>query len=557
MKILKLTIENSNNEKVREIDFKETGTSVIYGKITKPNQIKETSNSIGKSLLLKFVDYIFAANEDPNVVKKEINGWTLIAIVKYENKEFKVKRKLGLSEMEVDGEPKLLKDYKEFFNINRSVYNKQIFVKQKSHIISSRSEPTLEDYLSFFSLLDLSDLAIITGEYYKIQDNLKELKKLESQLISVFGNIKPKEINEKIFLTNQNVQEKEDEIKKLNKKISSLELSEEKLHFIESYSDKSYELKKIKSFYEATKLEVNRLKEFIEESDEIDISHSQINLLYKKAKIDIPEMVKRRFEEVEGFYNTVFLDRKNTHQKKIMELENRKEELETDITIKSAEIDEIAKIISVNKIFQEAIKIYEEKSLEIQQLKYNQGDLARIEKAIKSREAEELKLTNEYVVVKQKYDKYEELIKKFQKFIYSTVKEIYTEQVEAFFSIELKKIHKVNRPFKVELNLTGDGGEGVGEVKKLIVDLMVFKYNSLVELLVHDSSCYSGGIDKRQIASIVKIANNIALKENKQFILSVNDFQVRKDDKELMAILDDRIIELAEDDKLLKFTMKE
>lgn len=150
MKILKLTIENSNNEKVREIDFKETGTSVIYGKITKPNQIKETSNSIGKSLLLKFVDYIFAANEDPNVVKKEINGWTLIAIVKYENKEFKVKRKLGLSEMEVDGEPKLLKDYKEFFNINRSVYNKQIFVKQKSHIISSRSEPTLEDYLSFF-----------------------------------------------------------------------------------------------------------------------------------------------------------------------------------------------------------------------------------------------------------------------------------------------------------------------------------------------------------------------------------------------------------------------
>lgn len=105
--------------------------------------------------------------------------------------------------------------------------------------------------------------------------------------------------------------------------------------------------------------------------------------------------------------------------------------------------------------------------------------------------------------------------------------------------------------------MTGDGGEGVGEVKKLIVDLMVFKYNSLVELLVHDSSCYSGGIDKRQIASIVKIANNIALKENKQFILSVNDFQVRKDDKELMAILDDRIIELAEDDKLLKFTMKE
>ncbi|MFZ3576775.1 DUF2326 domain-containing protein [Virgibacillus sp. DJP39] len=557
MKILNLTIENPNSEKVRKLNFSETGTSVIYGKITKPNENRETSNSIGKTLLLKFVDYIFGANEDKTVVKEEINGWKLIAIVKYENEEFNVTRKLGSSDMEINGKLNSLKDYKSFFSIDRNLYNKQIFIKQKSHIISSRPEPTLEDYVSYFSLLSLYDLANLTRKYYEIQDKLKYLKKIEKEVTSIFGDIKPKEINEKIFLTNQNVLEKEEEIKKLNQKISSIEISEEKLELVKNYSDKNYELKKIKSSFESVKLEIIRLKEFIEESNQVDISHSQINLLFKKAEVDIPEMVIKRFKDVEDFYNTVFIDRKNTLQMKIEELQIKQEELKSEITFRSAKIDEIAKIISVNKIFQEAIKIYEAKSLELQQLKYNQGDLARIEEAIKNREAKELKLTDAYTEVKQEFDKYEELVQKYQKFIYSTVKDIYTEQVTAFFSLELKKKHQKNRPFKMELNLKGDGGEGVGEVKKLIVDLLVFKYNSLLELLVHDSSCYSGGIDNRQIASIIKISNDIAIKENKQFILSVNDFQIKKDDEELMSILSNRVIELAEDDKLLRFTLKE
>jgi len=557
MKILKLIISNPSNEKIREIEFNETGTSVIYGQITKPNENKETSNSIGKTLLLKFIDYIFGANEDHSIVKKEIDDWHLEAIIKYEHENYIVNRTLGSSELKINGTTYQLTDYKNFFNIKRSIYTKQIFIKQKSNIISSRSEPVLEDYESFLSLLDLNNLASVTNEYYKVQDKLKDLTKLEKELLGVLGNIKQKEIKETIFLTNQNVQEKEKQIIELNNKIASLEISHEKMNLIESYSDKNYDLKKIKSHYEAIKLEINRLKDFIEESNKVDISHTQINLLFNKAEIDIPEMIKKRLEEVEGFYNTVFYDRKNTLNKKVKELESEQKELKDKINKQSIEIDNIAKVISANKVFQEAINIYEQKSLELQQLKYNQGDLARIDKAIKNKEAEEINHTNIYNKLKLEYMKFDDLIKEYQEYIYSIVQQIYTDQVKAYFSLELRNKHKTSRPFKIELNLTGDAGEGVGEVKKLIIDLLIFEYNNALELLIQDSSCYSGGIDKRQIASIIKIANNIALKEKKQFILSINDFQVKKDDNELMNILSNRIIDLAEDNKLLKFTLKE
>ncbi|MGG2225670.1 hypothetical protein [Bacillus subtilis] len=76
MKILKLVVNKPNGEKIREIQFEKKGLSIIYGKVNKPNEEKETSNSIGKTLLLKFIDYIFGANESIEIIKPQIHGGT-------------------------------------------------------------------------------------------------------------------------------------------------------------------------------------------------------------------------------------------------------------------------------------------------------------------------------------------------------------------------------------------------------------------------------------------------------------------------------------------------
>ena len=64
MKILNLKILNPLDEVIRNIDFEENGISFIYGDIQEPTNKKATINSLGKTLLLKFLDYILGAKED-------------------------------------------------------------------------------------------------------------------------------------------------------------------------------------------------------------------------------------------------------------------------------------------------------------------------------------------------------------------------------------------------------------------------------------------------------------------------------------------------------------
>ena len=104
MKILELIIKNPQGKPIEDIKFNEIGVSFIYADIQDPANLKGTINSLGKTLLLKFIDYIFGANEDLAMVKEQVHGFKLEATVKYEGKYFTVLRTLGNSdEIYIDG----------------------------------------------------------------------------------------------------------------------------------------------------------------------------------------------------------------------------------------------------------------------------------------------------------------------------------------------------------------------------------------------------------------------------------------------------------------------
>lgn len=191
--------------------------------------------------------------------------------------------------------------------------------------------------------------------------------------------------------------------------------------------------------------------------------------------------------------------------------------------------------------------------MELQNLMYKQGELSKIDGIIKERKDEEDKLATKYSDVKSAYTTYKENIDKYKNFIYEMVHSIYTDKVEAYFSIKLKNRHKRNRPFAIELNLTGDTGEGVGEVRKLLIDLLILRYNKYLDILIQDSACFSG-IDNRQVSNLIKLGHKIGEETDKQYIMSINDYQLNKKDEELMKLIKDYTkLELDENDKLLKF----
>ncbi|MEK4776010.1 DUF2326 domain-containing protein [Bacillus sp. FSL L8-0199] len=553
MKILKLVISNPNGEKVRDIQFEKKGISVIYGKVNKPEDEKETSNSIGKTLLLKFIDYIFGANENAEMVKPKIHDWYLEAVIEYEEKEFNVKRILGKSEFIVDGEKYELGEYKERFKIDRKLYNKQVFLAQKNHLISSRSDASLDDYTSLFYLLDLQNLSDESIEYYEIQNKIKELTMLEKRVIQFFEGIDLSQIEEKIFLIKKSIKEKEKELKLLDERITNIQIRKEKSEIMDEYADKNYKLKLLQVDYQKLNLEYKRLSQSLDDFKKIDISAQDIKKLYDRAKFEVPDLIKKRLEEVEEFQRNVYSDRKNLTEEKLNEVVNEKSVIKKDINNLENEIEKLANIISQNEIYQESMAIYKEKSMELQNLMYKQGELSKIDGIIKERKDEEDKLATKYSDVKSAYTTYKENIDKYKNFIYEMVHSIYTDKVEAYFSIKLKNRHKRNRPFAIELNLTGDTGEGVGEVRKLLIDLLILRYNKYLDILIQDSACFSG-IDNRQVSNLIKLGHKIGEETDKQYIMSINDYQLNKKDEELMKLIKDYTkLELDENDKLLKF----
>lgn len=552
MKILKLTIKNELKEVIRVVEFEESGLSIIYGNVNKPNDDKETSNSIGKTLFLKFVDYIFGANESSEIVKPKIHGWILDAIVKHENSEKNIVRILGSSEVEVDGEKYSLNDYKHNFHIERSFYTKQIFLKQKHNLIGSRSEPSKEDYIAILKLLDLALFSDKVNEYYMIQDNIKEMTKLEKKFAGFFNNKEVAEIEEKIFLLNKEISEKEVKLLEIESKISNLQINEEKQDLMDDYADKNYSIKLIQAEFQKLRIEKKRLDNSINELDNKNITSNEIKKLYEKASFELPDLVVKRLEEVEKFHENVFLDRKKMMESRSAEIELKMIELNEKIDSLEKQLQEIGNIISENEAYKESIAFYKDVTDNLQKLRYEQGEISKFGKLIKERKDEEDKLANKYIDLKQKHDENLNKIEEYQNFIYDLIPKIYTEDVNAYFSLSLKNRHKRNRPLSIELSLNGDTGEGVGEVRKILIDLLIFNFNNFLEFLIQDSSCFSG-IDNRQVTNLIKLGHEIGVEQNKQYIISLNDYQLNKIDKSAVKLIKNKTkLDLDESNKLLK-----
>ena len=146
---------------------------------------------------------------------------------------------------------------------------------------------------------------------------------------------------------------------------------------------------------------------------------------------------------------------------------------------------------------------------------------------------------------------FEEIHKAYKNFVFDIVRKIYDQSVRASFEITLKEYSKKNHPIGVQMDITGDSGEGVSEVKKVIMDYLLFSFNNCVDVFVHDSSCYNG-VDPRQVRGLLQELDRLCKLNKKQVIVSINKYQVG-DSELLNTIIDNACITLSENQKLLKF----
>lgn len=553
MKILNLVIKNPFNEIVRNIPFNKIGISFVFGDIQEPKNLGATINSLGKTLLLKCIDYIFGANEDLSIMKKEIHDYVLEAKILYEAKEYTVKRILGNSEhIYIDNIPYPLTDYKNHFAIKRSLFSKQLIINKKATEISYRSNPDKEDIMNYLELLHLNNLLEDIDNIYISQDKIKDYKTNKKELVSLYGEVDLKQIDEEIYFVDKEVKRLTTELARISEKIKGIEVSDLQQNIVIEYAEKSKSLKKLKSEYERNRLECERLIEFIENSNKVDISSEHILAIFEKARQEVPDMVKKNLQEVESFHKTVYEERKEFLRAKKEKIEHEMATLITKINTISIDIDRLGAIIAVNEVYQESIELYEKYNKDLQELKFKEGKLSQIKSIDNKIEKEDKNLVVRFSNANQILKTYDELIKEYRDFIYNITKKIYDDDANSYFDIKIRKKHVTTRPVAFEISLKGDTGEGVSEVKKNLMDFLVCRYNTCLDMMMQDSACYNG-IDPRQVSGMLVELNKIATQANKQVIVAINKYQVGEYTETIDYINKNSIITLSEKNKLLNF----
>ncbi|MEG1338416.1 DUF2326 domain-containing protein [Cetobacterium sp.] len=558
MKILKISIFNPQEDLVREVKFNKEGLSIILGKIMDAKQKEKSSNSIGKTLLLLFINYILGSNSTSKLFSKFLNDWTVEGEVLVNNEEVIIKRVIGTDGVFYKGQKYELENFKELLGINRAELEKIFLLKYRENIISTRfPNPSIKDFEVFCSLMNF-DFVEDLKKYDKLRDEKEKKSKSIKEMLKIL-EISLKDIKKELFNINKQLEEKEKEMSDLNLKLEDLDLTSINSNIVKGYTQNSDTLKKLEFKRYKFQMENDNLRRYLEESNKLDKGSLMIENLYKKAKVDLGDKVVKRFDDVKGFFETIYQNRLSTITKEIRNNDDQIKDLESQIDSLKSAIKVELKIISESKLYQEIINNISKINSEIQDLNYKRGSLSSLNDLLFKIEKMEEEIEIKKLEISRKFEAYQEKLTTINNFVYECVKDIFATNVTVFFDFAISNNGRKKSLFDLDLTLDGDTGEGRKAVKNILMDFIIFKFSNKSEFLIHDSACFSG-IDSRNIISIILLGKRIAEEENKQYIVSLNTFQYSGIDSDFDELINSqKVIELTDEgveNKLLRVEFK-
>ncbi len=545
MKILKIEIYSPEFNKLREVVFNENGLSVIYGDVEKPKVNNETSNSIGKTILLKIVNVVLGAKNSGKDTIKGLNGYIVKAIVKYEGIEYDVELTIGDSKKYyINNQKYTLTKYKEKFDINRAYYGKQIMLEKRKGLLSSISKKGNKDDISvILKLLYLENIEVIFKKIKNMQD--------EIDLISKYNKSFKKDINnlEREKFSNEMKKKKiDEEIDILNEKINKLRLSDNISEIAQKRIELDQSIKNKNEVLGLNSIRISKYEQMIADSHNKTLSLNDIEKIYSSAKVEIPELLKRTLSDVEDFYKNLIEDKNEIYNKQIIELNSINKVIIEELKDEKQKLDELSEIISENNSVKEAIKIYDLKTKEKINIENNISELnGKLTQINNSKELKSM-IDNSVVELENTFDFYQVEINKYREFIYNLVKKVYGEDRNPYLTISVTdSSYKYKAmPVSIDLSFDGDSGEGLTSSKYLMFDYLIMNYTNEVEFLIEDSSCFEA-IDRRQIKNIIQEGIKLSEQNNKQLIISLNKYSIENYDEIKKYV----VLALSEKDTLL------
>lgn len=498
-----------NEQSVRKIDLELNGINLIIGEVEK-NEKGVTSNSLGKTALLDLIDLMFGAKKEKPISK--VNGLSTIA--NYEN-DITIKRYMGKSSrIEKEGEKITLKELVSFVNRDAISSTALIHKTEREGIYSYNPRgKDLKNYEIFFKIFKLEHLYTYTKEYYDFKAEEEKLKELLVEY----------------ELDTQNNKILESEIIDLERKLKLIEDKDDvaiKELLGVKYDEKAKMESKRKELcveLSLVKDKINKLKKYID--DQLAKEETSIELIFNYLSEADRELVKRHLKEVSVFHKKHFQETKVRVEKEILNLNIYSNDLNLQINKLDSKLPSVKKIIESNSELEMIFEEYKVLSKNLQDKKEDfgrlniKGDLTKKHNNLIENKQNLMKNIKEFENLEEEYEKYASYSSKL-------VKKFYNNQLNSSFDISIRDEKKEFKyPFKIDFMIDKDDGEGISNVKNIIIDIIAFKFNPDIRVQMWDSKCFNG-VDPKQKEKALQEIKKICLEEQKQAILCFNTFQL-------------------------------
>ncbi|MGL5572121.1 DUF2326 domain-containing protein [Cetobacterium sp.] len=542
----------ANKKSFNEIIFNPTGLSIVSGTKGKSDSTK-TFNGVGKSLMIRLIDFCLGSNPIKNF--EELEGWIFYLEVKINEEKYIFSRETkNPQKIYINGEEKKLKDFlswlekkifidlkKTPFLTTRGLLKRFIRPTKDAYISYNKIDKKEEDYTSLIldSYLLGLNIELIQTKYNLVKqlkatkESIKFIQKLEYVKKYVDGKKK-----DNVYLR---IKDLESTLLELEKKLKEFKIAE-------NYSEVETKLKELNAHHQEIENKIFILNKRIEALNKNlefsrSIENSEVYKLYEIAKIEIKDMIKKRMDEVEEFQRMMLENRNKRYKTELEKLILQKNELETVVIKTQTEINQSIKFLNSHG----ALKEYETLLNEIRSKEQELAKLNEYQELVEKEKEKKDSLDKELILEKEKTTKYlndnkkelDDLNNLFREFS----RKLYPDKLSGL-DIQNNDGENLTR-FSVKAEIDGDSSDGINSAKIFCYDIVkLFKAKEYIKFLIHDSRLFSE-IDPRQIILSMKEILKLTEEYNLQYIFTINENileSLKKEDEEFYMELKKKIV---------------
>lgn len=514
-----IRLYSETNLLVKNVDF-EPGINIIYGKYSVAKKDTKGINGIGKSSLVRLINYMLLSD----TAEKEFNkpkydflreeNHNLILAFKSNDKKYFIKRTFNSSKIIYFGtSPDSLEEYEKsdlleimsgiFFPVvNNEVYlegNKfrtlmQFFIKDDIQN-KSRKEPTnffnfnlgaVDKAIYNFYLLGLSTKNLIGfSEISKEYSKYKEALKTNEEKLKADTGFSVEEYRSEKIKLEANANIIKDRLKEYDFKDSHKELQKKLSDLILKINDKSQE-------YHSISQKLKNVRESYQLNPDIDTQ--KIQKIYNEVLANFGNVIKKSLDEIKIFKSEILDNRNKFLVSKEKELEKSIDSIFKELSILEGERTQLLKGLQEQGVLDKLETTYEELIKEQSLIARQNQILIQVDEYNSILSDQEIVLSQVRKDISDDIQRADSTLNELRGLfheILSSALFLNDKDSSGYFDISVSRNNKTNLPFKIDVSIPKSGSLGQEDLKTIAYDIMIFlnaikKNRPFPNFLIHD-----------------------------------------------------------------------